>query len=223
MKRSVALSFLLILFFSPAAYATRLRRLSLAEIRERAAAILIIDVTDSSTRTGAAQMVWTDYAVRVAEVLRGPQCAGEALTLSFAGGRAGGLDVSIEGVAALDPGSRYVVFLEAPNDALPMPTVGWTQGVFHVTETLKSAAGEELHIDPLGQLVRTRSEQPTMSAGVASRLPEPIAVNADGSLALQHAPPASEAPFLGRNATLADLRAFVRGAIVEPPQEERSR
>lgn len=128
MKRLLLLGVMALAIASPL-HATRVRRLSRAEIAAQASAVIVVDVLASSARVGDANMVWTDYRVRVAEVVRGRQHAGEVLTLPFAGGRAGGLDVGFDGVPRLEIGRRYLLFLDdAPGR--PVPAIGWTQGLF---------------------------------------------------------------------------------------------
>jgi len=200
---------------------TRIRRLSLVELRDRAPEVLVVVAIDSSTRVGAARMVWTDYRTRVEEVLRGPRGAGGLLTLSFAGGRAGDRDVAIEGVPVLETGARYLIFLD-DTPSVPMPVIGWTQGLFRVAESdkLVSLAGPQLRIDAQGFLGRSSTQ--TTHSKVDGRLRNPTVLNAGGSVAIQSPPPtAHETSSFLRDATLSDLRLFVRGAIAERPEPSR--
>ena len=129
----------------PAA-ATRIRRMSLDEMRQAAVSVLIVDVIGSSTRLGDANMVWTDYRARIADVLRGPGAAGEEITLPFAGGRFGGFDAGIAGVPRLDIGSRYLIFLDdAPGR--PVPAIGWSDGIFHMRADRVISLTEEQQLD----------------------------------------------------------------------------
>ncbi len=88
LRRAPAVLLLFLCAF-PAA-ATRIRRLSLEEIRDSASAVVLVDVLGSSTRTGEAGMIWTDYRARVVEALRGRDEAfvsldGERLTVGREG------------------------------------------------------------------------------------------------------------------------------------------
>jgi hypothetical protein len=199
--------------------ATRVRRLSLTEIRDGASSVLLVEVTGASTRVGQAKMVWTDYRVRVLEVLRGRQRAGDLVVLPFAGGRAGSVEAGIDGVPRLATGARYVIFAD---DAVarPVPAIGWGQGVFAVRadagrQTLVSLASDRLELDSAGALMRARV--PSVGAGAAGaprRLGEPLAFNADGSPAPAGERKSAAAP-ANQAATLDDLRRFVRGSVVE--------
>jgi hypothetical protein len=111
MKRSLLAGVVTLLVGLPL-YATRVRRLSPAELEAQAAEVLIIDVLGSSQRVGDANMVWTDYRVRTAD--------GRVLMLPFAN--------NILGVPRLEIGGRYVIYLDdAPRR--PVPAVGWSQGI----------------------------------------------------------------------------------------------
>ncbi|HVT03221.1 MAG TPA: hypothetical protein VHL58_07555, partial [Thermoanaerobaculia bacterium] len=110
------------------AMATRVRRLSLDQVRDQAQSIVVVDVLNQSARVGeGAKMVWTDYQVRVRETLKGTD-TGALMTVSFAGGQAGGLDVGLSDVPSLEIGKRYVLFLQS-GQLHPTPTVGWGQGL----------------------------------------------------------------------------------------------
>lgn len=191
--------------------ATRVQRLSLTELRDRAAAVLVLDVIDVSARAGDAGMVWTDYRARVHETLGGTQIPGLILTLRFAGGRAEGRSVGIDGVPRLQPGSRYVIFLDA-TAGRPVPAVGWGQGLFLV-ETVRGAGrlaspdGTWLSVDEHGTIGRSKR--------MTSRpmLPDPAVRNGDGSVPDQEFRPTGERG--SRHASLDDLRRFVRHEIRE--------
>src|SRR5690242_13930232 len=102
MKRShaVMLSIAVLASAMPIA-AARVRRLSLTEIRDRAAIVMVGEVVGSSTRLGKANMVWTDYEVRVTETWKGDN-EPAVKTISFAGGRHGEYEVGIDGVPQLE-------------------------------------------------------------------------------------------------------------------------
>lgn len=204
--------------------ASRVLRLSLTDIRDRAAAVVVVEVVDASARVGFRDMVWTDYRVRIVEVLRGDEeRSGQLVTLSFAGGRAGGLDVGIAGVPVLELGARYAIFLD-PAAARPVPVIGWGQGLFRIRgNALVSADGEQLDVDADGRIGRRR--EPSAHPRSGSRLADPVALNGDGSPAPRTAPRATspEAPHGIRAATLDDLRRFVRGAAAERRERTAAR
>ncbi len=200
MTRIAALLFVLLAL--PAA-ATRIRHRPLEEIRDAATAIVLVDVIDSRTHIGRENMVWTDYRAHIVEVLGGTT-ANPEITLSFAGGRAGTLDVGIEGVPRLRIGSRYVVFLDDAASR-PVPAIGWGDGIFHVSaDRIVSLNGEQLILDAHGAMSR---RLPAMQD--REKLSAPRAFNADGTPALQpisaRASNRTEYPA----ATLNDLRIFV--------------
>ena len=187
---------------------TRVQRLSLTEIRDAASAVLVIEVVSSSPRLGEAGMVWTDYHVRVDEVIRGDSFKPGGIVLPFAGGEADGQSVGIEGVPRLQTGARYVVFLD-PVAKRPVPAIGWGQGLFRIEsdggdERLTSVDGESLRVDRSGALRRSSSVE------AHHRLADPLTFNGDGSVAVQVPQPLHRNE--SRPASLDDLRQFVRAA-----------
>lgn len=189
--------------------ATRVQRLSLTAIRDSASGVFVIEVLGSSMRVGDARMVWTDYRVRIVDVLRGGALnTGDVIKLPFAGGEAEGLSVGIEGVPRLQTGARYVVFLD-PVAKRPVPAIGWGQGLFRIEsdggdERLTSVDGESLRVDRSGALRRSSSVE------AHHRLADPLTFNGDGSVAVQVPQPLHRNE--SRPASLDDLRQFVRAA-----------
>lgn len=178
--------------------ATRIARLSLEEIRDAAAAVLVVDVLDSAPRAGDAGMVWTDYRARVVDVLRGTAVAGETRTLSFAG--------AVAGVPRLERGARYIIFLD---DAAgrPVPAIGWGQGIFRIAgDCIMSVDGEQLAIDRQERLGRVRmTDAPSAHS---RRLADPMVFDSDGSARIFRTSVVTAQA--QRPATLADVRRFVR-------------
>ena len=164
MKRLLLLSILIIAL---PARATQIRRMSLQEIRDRAPAVLVVDVVGASSRIGDAGMVWTDYAARVVEVLRGPHRSGDVVTLSFA--------AAIAGVPRLHVGLRYAIFLDdAP--ARPVPVIGWGQGIVPVAigeelEELRRFVGGASVALPLVTLATSDGHGGSCTCGVPATLP----------------------------------------------------
>lgn len=214
------------------AMASRVRRLSLDQVREQAQTIVVVDVLNQSTRVGdGARMVWTDYQLRVNETLKGSD-AGALMTVSFAGGQAGGLDIGLSDVPSLTVGKRYVLFLQS-GVLHPTPTVGWGQGLFRVERVgqgstsrtvIVSDDGEPLEIDAAGRLTRgprvvIRGGAMTSATSVepnsaVRKMAEPTALNADGSPAplVRRVEPAKAAP-QHTFATMSQLRKFAAGKL----------
>ena len=202
--------------------ATRVQRLSLTELRDTAAAVLLVEVLDSTTRIGQADMVWTDYRVRAIEVLHGSIVRGEVVVMSFAGGRVEGREVGIAGVPTLRAGPRYVIFLDAAAGR-PVPAVGWGQGIFQLTrdargETLVSLAGEGLERTTEGELRSARPAEVARTGSRARRLPDPVAFDGDGNAAPGAQVMAGRSSRSVRAATLEDLREFVAARANEAQQ-----
>lgn len=219
--RSLLATVLCTLIVAIPASATRIRRLSLEEIRDRASAVLVVEVIDSSARLGEAGMVWTDYHVRVDEVLRGARRAGDVVRLSFAGGRAEGRNVGIDGVPQLLVGSHYLFFFDDV-PMRPVPAIGWGQGIFRIeldgeSERLVSVNREVLDIDGAGAIGRSKHRPRFSDARAPRMLPDPLVFNGDGSIARQERREISASIHAarGRNASLDEVRRFVRGDLAE--------
>jgi hypothetical protein len=219
---------LTVVWITPAAHATRVRPMSLDEVRDTAVAIVVADVTGVSTRVAPeGRMVWTDYQLRVVETLKGtdqPQ-----RELSFAGGKAGDLDVGFGDSPTLELGKRYLFFV-APGSNHPTPVVGWAQGLFRVEqalvgnekrEVLISWDGDLLEIAPNGKLARGPLvdvlDGRIVPARVAHppertylRVDEPVVRDSNGRPIPQQSssirPTALVVPL--RHATMADIRDF---------------
>jgi len=229
------------------AWATRVERRSLTELRDQAASIVLGHVVDISTRDGAKRMVWTDYTVRVEEVLVGEPMIGSELTLSFAGGTTATHSIEVVGVPRLEAGERYVFFLRGDEAPYLTPTVGFDQGIYHQldvdfggkpTRILISPRGFPLELADGGRIFRgdratlnSRGEGPPALVEAPPPLPEdereeaPDAFDAAGVLV---PPPPSEGPQAQaakprarRFASLSELAAFARRRIQEVPREDR--
>lgn len=208
------------------AEAARVRRLPLAEIRDRAVAVVLCEVIARSSRVDEdGRMVWTDYRLRVAESLRG-ELVGPEITLTFAGGVAGGLDIGIAGAPRLVAGKRYVIFID-DTDSVAVPAIGWGQGIYALEsqagssdEILVSADGEALEIGGGGELVR-RSIRP--SGDERRRLVVKRRYNGNGSV-IRGPRSASTSQVSGRRyATLRDLRLFLRAQVPEREMKVQQR
>lgn len=223
MSRRILVAALCTLIVAAGADATRVQHLSLTELRDTAAAVLLFEVLDSTTRLGHADMVWTDYRVRVLEVLHGSLSRGGVVVMSFAGGTAKGREVGIAGVPTLRTGARYVIFLDAAAGR-PVPAVGWGQGIFKFTrdaqgETLLSLAGERLERDLDGELRSARPADGARTGSRTRRLPDPVAFDGDGSAAPGAQVRAARSSRSARAATLEDLRAFVAARANEAQRQ----
>ncbi len=207
------------------ASATRIRKMSLDEIRDQASSIVVVEVRGSSVRSDASGLAWTDYQIRVEDVLRGSHRPGELLTLAFAGGRTGVHRASIEGVPLLTEGSRLLLFLdEVPGR--PVPVVGWSQGIFRIEQSERavrfiSTDESRIVVSDSGAVETEQTTRLALRDG-ARRLPDPLAMNADGTVAVQVASRNSNLSLASRarDASLEDLRRFCRD--VGGPRDARS-
>jgi len=192
--------------------ATRVRRLTLTEIREKADAVVVGVVTAVSTRTDSdRKMVWTDYEINVEETLLGAE-KDKRIMVSFAGGTDGDLSIGIVGIPRLQQGKRYVLCL-FPQGTFASATVGWGQGIFFVVDTtidshsrtvLISYDHEPLEVDPTGKLLRgarvavadgALRTLPTQRSDIemSPRASEPVVYDAEGKQ-IPRAPVQREAP-----------------------------
>ncbi len=222
------------------AHAARVRRLTLTQLRDQADTVVAGTVNASTTRPGPrGHMVWTDYDVAVEETLLGapgPQ-AGDVITVSFAGGQHGALNVGILGVPALETGQRYILFL-LPKDNYPSATVGWAQGIYSFTDidtaterriVLISQNSRPLELDASGSLFRGSpviiSDQGLQALSIqretldtSRKALEPSVIDASGQPIPQRPrlPQTSAVPVSNR--TFADvdhLRRFLKGELQE--------
>jgi hypothetical protein len=227
------------------AFATRVRRLSLQDLRAQSQSVILGEVTGSSTRIGeTGKMVWTDYQVKVLETLAGTDATGGTTTLSFAGGKAGGLDVGISDVPMLEQGKTYLFFLQkSDNKHYPTPTVGWGQGLFHMETATIDGAKKNIFISYEGQALQIRDGKLARGARVEvangnvvnarqhdSEIPEPkrmgnpIILNADGTVAAAQIQRKSITATPQRTfATLDQVRDFVHGKLDAEQPRPRTR
>ena len=131
----------------------------------------------------------------------------------------------------LENGASYVFFLKADPGLLPMPSMGWGQGIYRVQDidlngakrqTLISVDGEPLEVDAQGQLLRGRSvrvvDGAVRDASVANtnRVAPTAVIRSDGSLApidSSMMKRTTTAAPQHRFATLSQVRDFVAGKI----------
>jgi hypothetical protein len=235
--RSAVVLVLLAAIAIPAS-ATRIQRLTLDQVRDKADRIVIGEVLGVSTRlAGSGETVFTDYEVRVDERLRGfPQ---SVEVISFMGGYVDGVGVQIAGIPQLEVGGKYIFFLYNGNK-VPMPTVGWGQGIFRIQEAevdglqktvIISVDGETLEMTADRQLKRGRSAQivngalvtpgPSTERQAANRVAL-SATNADGSVAPAGTPRAAAAVDTARNmASLDDVRAFINKTLAATASKQQ--
>lgn len=220
--------------------AATVRRLQLDEIRAKAESVFVGEIVGVSTRLGNdGRMVWTDYAIEVGETLAGHD-AGPRTTLSFAGGTLPELSIGIPGVPELYEGNHYVFFIEpkpdSPTAMMPMPTVGWGQGLYRIARidkddgssstALVSVDGEPLEISTDGRLARGAQVRITggriiatesaIRDGAATRMRPSFFESPDGTVRVI-APTPAPVDIAVRTArtfaTLDDLRLFARGRL----------
>jgi hypothetical protein len=207
------------------ASATTMRRYTLEEVRDRADSVFVGRVVSSSVRPVMnGQLVATDYAIEVSEVLAGT--VGATTTVTYLGGKDAHYDVAIAGSPTLESGRTYLFFrTREPNNT----TVGWAQGLYRLETVKVDGAVRTILISGDGEMLRmthgklVRAETVAVREGalvkVAAESPnggDPrdtngVALNADGTPARRVAPStavAAEAP--GSIATMDDVRLFVR-------------
>ena len=181
MRRAPALAFVLpVVFLVPALLAeARGARLTFDEIVGEGQTIVAATVVSSSTRWGeGCLMVWTDYALSVEEVWKGP--AREALTVSFAGGTVDGASVLVSDVPRLEVGATYVLALYDSSLLYASPVVGTEQGLFReVTRSgggrvLLDAGGFAVALGTDGRLARVARAERAATAAPALTLGEPV-------------------------------------------------
>ncbi|MCM2315366.1 MAG: hypothetical protein NDJ92_09480 [Thermoanaerobaculia bacterium] len=220
--------------------AATVRRLELDEIRAKAESVFVGEVVGVSARLGSdGRMVWTDYEIEIGETLAGRD-AGPRTTLSFAGGTVPELSIGIPGVPELYEGNHYVFFIEpkpdSPTALIPMPTVGWGQGLYKIARidkddgssstALVSVDGEPLELSADGLLARGAHVRITggriVEAESAIRDAAPTRMrpsrfeSPDGTVRVIAPTPApvDVAVRTARTfATLDDLRLFVQGRL----------
>ena len=147
----------LLLFCAAAsvASATTLRKMSLDDMTASATAIVRARVTGSSSSL-IGSTVYTHYKLQATETWKGAAPAEVLLP----GGVASGLRQSFPGVPQLTTGSEYVLFLWTSPSTGITHLIGFSQGVFSVTQQTdgsiqasRPASGETMH-DATGREVR---------------------------------------------------------------------
>jgi len=208
--------------------AARIQRLSIEELALKSSTVFVgvVDGIGSHDSWNGAT-TWTDYQIRILEILSG-SVDGGVLTASFADGGPEGAGGGLAGLPRLEIAKEYLFFWDGrPN--LPVPTVGWNQGIFFEavddalgsgTRVLVSMDGEPLWIDERDRLQRgapVRVDGDRIAGMMPNlrdkslQLSEPTPIG--GSIGAQ--PPAPEVqeiapePVLVRPATLADLKALI--------------
>jgi hypothetical protein len=161
-----------LLLFCAAASAVTLRQMNLSDITSSATAIVRARVTGSSTsRIGPT--IYTHYQLQTSETWKGTAPAEVLLP----GGTYSGLRQSFPGVPQLTIGNEYVLFLWTSPTTGITHIVGFSQGIFNVTqqsdgsvlasrpatsETMHNAIGVEVRDQPVSMTVNA------MKASVAS-------------------------------------------------------
>jgi hypothetical protein len=228
-SRAVLLATILSILFTGSASATRVERLTLAQLRDKATAVVLGKVVGITTHVGLQGAVWTDYQLQIVETLKGEDHGAETV-VSFAG--------EVAGMPVLTWGETYLLFLRY-KEPYAVPTVGWGQGIFKMIDiaddgynrtALVSDDGEPLLRTAAGKLRRggrveiVNGAVHTPEVSAASRERDPIAVQPDGvESTLPHwAPRALSPPSPQDFATLEDLRRFLAGLIEEIDRGEQA-
>lgn len=221
MKRLVLLCVALLIPLT--ASATRIPRLTLEEVREKAGSIFSGRVVSSAPRAIMdGKLSVTDYTIEVAEVFHG-QVGSHATVTCLGSAKA-----VVIGAPKLEMGRTYVFFRNRqPN----FTTVGWGQGLFTI-ETAKvgetsrtvlvSGDGEALTVVngrlSRGPAVEVRDNRLVVASAEQTEPSQGgIALNADGTPARRlRAPVSAGQPESPSYATLDDLRTFVRSKVPQP-------
>jgi len=131
------------------ARATLVRALDLAGLCAHSALIVEGRVEEAETvRRPAGPGVFSDYRVRVERVHKGASRPTQVVTLRLPGGRLQGARVKVDGVPALGPGQRALLFLEPlpagafPDEGRLWIPVGLEQGVVFLRATADGEVAE---------------------------------------------------------------------------------
>ena len=116
--------------------ATALRRVSLAELVQNNAWVVVGQVLDAKTRWNADHtMIFTDYRIEVVDAAKG-RPKSRQITVTQIGGTEGQRTVAMIGGAALAPGSTYLLFLsrtDLPGLKNALTVTDHCQGVFELS------------------------------------------------------------------------------------------
>jgi hypothetical protein len=120
------------------AFATTLKRMSVADMSRAAFVVVRARCVANSTRWDAGE-IWTFTTFDIEETWKGSAPAQIAVRLL--GGRAGNLTSTVSGVPRFLPGEELILFLER-TPAQDFSIVSWMQGTFRIAHNL--ATSEEI-------------------------------------------------------------------------------
>lgn len=182
----------------------------------------------SSRLVGDGRMVMTDVHFGDLQIIHRkdhvPQDLSEGLTLSFAGGEAGGLSVSVSEVPKFAPGDRVLLFARWDGTTYANPLVAGMRGLFRVRPdtvtgveypftngqaAIASLEGGRLRLQP--RVDRIQNGQPIRLPGARRRVGPPQPVDTT-----QSANPSPEAEPTGA-LTLSEFVAGIRTTLAGPP------
>ncbi len=116
------------------AHATLVVPLDLAGLVEHSDRICVGKIESQVSRwTSNRDAIYTDFTLRIAQVMKGSGAAGETVIVRREGGEVGGMGMRVTGAANFTVGEEVVVFLEqrgGPRGALY--TVGMAQGKMRI-------------------------------------------------------------------------------------------
>ena len=116
--------------FLHTANATTVRRLSFADLVNKAEVIVAAQVIDSRTyRTGDGKLILTSYTVQVGETIKGN--ASPTVTITTIGGKLGNTTLRVSGMPQFENGENAILFLE--HSGAYTTVVGLGQGKFRIT------------------------------------------------------------------------------------------
>lgn len=115
-------------------------------------------------------LIFTRYTVRVFMVLHGDAGLGD-MPVAVEGGTAGCVRVSVDIAPRVQVGSRYVLFLGAPVESLPLTRQLWEAWPIWGSDTVQTLAGPMPLADLAGRIARLAGLSSPTPAGASSARP----------------------------------------------------
>ncbi len=119
---------------TPAAHATLVQALDLAELVQEAEHVVVARVIRQHSLFDAQGRIVTDVLMQVESVEKGSLTPGESVTVRRLGGEVDGLGMRIEGEPAFDDGERVLLFGAHARALSVLRPVGMSQGTMRVYE-----------------------------------------------------------------------------------------
>lgn len=136
------LLFALLCLLTPRALGAHVARMEPVELAAASAHVVVAVVERGEVRWNEQRtLLFTDYTLRVEDRLRGGDS--ERITLSMPGGNLGDFSDETCLSVQLEPGARYLLFLDDPDRRSLTPVVGAWQGAFRETPDGLAAMGPD--------------------------------------------------------------------------------